>query len=287
MSLNRTTLFRPAIHPRDQRFGRGLKQERWWLNSDPIATAFYNAMSVTFPRGEAFFVESVRAFRDGTPPQLHDEINAFIKQEVNHSREHVAFNNRAIDSGYDISKLEADVIEMLDRTKGRPPIVDLAATMALEHFTAMLAHELLANPKHLAGGEASTRQLWRWHALEEIEHKGVAYDTWLHATRDWSRLKRWRLKSLMMLLVTKNFVHGRTVGILELLRQDGVTGPRAWAGLFWYAIASPGMLRRLIPGWISYFMPGFHPWTHDDRDLIKLHASDYAAAIMPQMSEAA
>ncbi len=281
------TLFRPAINPRDERFGRGLKQERWWLNNDPIATAFYNAMSVTFPRGEAFFVESVRAFRDDAPQQLKNEISAFIKQEVNHSREHVAFNNRAVDSGYDIAPLETDVVEMLDRIKGRPPIVDLAATMALEHFTAMLAHELLANPKHLAGGETSTRNLWRWHALEEIEHKGVAYDTWLHATRDWSRSKRWRLKALLMLLVTRNFIRGRVQGILELLRQDDITGPRAWFGLAWYALGTPGMLRRMILGWISYFLPGFHPWKHDDRALIKLHESEYAAAVTPTLRQTA
>ena len=81
-----------TITPRDRRFGRGLRQARWWMRGAPIATAFYNALSVTFPRGEAFFVESVRAFRDGVPPKLEREINAFIKQEVMHSREHVSFN---------------------------------------------------------------------------------------------------------------------------------------------------------------------------------------------------
>ncbi len=55
--------------------------------------------------------------------------------------------------------------------------------MALEHFTAILAHQLLADPRHLEGAEKETADLWRWHAVEEIEHKGVAYDTWLHATR--------------------------------------------------------------------------------------------------------
>lgn len=274
--------FRPTIVPRDARFGRGLKQERWWLNNDPIATAFYNAMSVTFPRGEAFFVDSVRAFRDGAPEQLTREINAFIKQEVNHTREHIAFNNRAVDSGYDIAPLDADVAEMLNKTRGRPPIVDLTATMALEHFTAMFAHELLANRKHLNGADAATRQLWQWHAVEEIEHKGVAYDTWLHATRDWSRIKRWRLKALLMILVTRNFVRGRIKGMLELLRQDGLSGMRVWAAMFWYAFGNPGMLRRIVPGWLSYFMPGFHPWNHDDRALILRYESDYAAAVLPQ-----
>ena len=98
--------------------------------------------------------------------------------------------------------------------------------MALEHFTAILAHQLLANPKHLAGAEQEAADLWRWHAVEEIEHKGVAYDTWLHATRDWPRCKRWKVKAKVMLYVTRNFVVDRTAGALELMRQDGVTGAR-------------------------------------------------------------
>lgn len=271
-----------SITPRDRRFGRGLKQDRWWMGGDPIGTAFYNALSVTFPRGEAYFVESVRAFREGTPPKLEKEINAFIKQEVVHSREHVSFNKRVVDAGYDVRKLEQDVIDSLEEIKGRPAIVDLAATMALEHFTAILAHELLADPRHLAQADEQSRELWRWHALEEIEHKGVAYDTWLHATRDWSRFKRWRLKSLLMLLVTKRFFHHRTTGILELLRQDGLTGPKVWARMAWYAFGKPGMVRKILGAWISYFLPGFHPWNHDDRKLIALADSEYQDALLPQ-----
>ena len=87
-----------AITPRDLRFGRGRAMKRWWLNDDPFATAFYNALSVTFPKGEAFFVDSVRAFRDGAAPKLAGEIQAFIKQEVLHTREHVAFNRHVTDA---------------------------------------------------------------------------------------------------------------------------------------------------------------------------------------------
>ena len=95
-----------TITPRDRRFGRGGEYRRWWLNNDPIATAFYNALSVTFPKGEGFFIDSVRAFREGTPPRLEKEIAAFIKQEVIHTREHVAFNRHVTDQGYDIAPLE-------------------------------------------------------------------------------------------------------------------------------------------------------------------------------------
>ena len=99
-----------TITPRDRRFGRGLAQDHWWMGGDPVATAFYNALSATFPKGEAFFVESVRAFRDGTPPRLAEEIRAFTTQEVMHSREHVAFNKRAVEAGYDITPDRKSVV---------------------------------------------------------------------------------------------------------------------------------------------------------------------------------
>ena len=199
-----------------------------------------------------------------------------------HTREHVAFNRHVTDQGYDVAPLERDLDAALALTKGKPAIASLAATMALEHFTAMLAHQLIANPKHLAGGDEQAAALWRWHAAEEIEHKGVAYDTWLHATRDWSRWQRWKIKSIVMVATTIKFFQGRRRGMLELLRQDGLTGPKVWARLAWYAFGNPGMARKILGAWIAFFLPGFHPWNHDDRQLIALAESDYAAAVLPR-----
>ncbi len=257
-----------TIMPRDRRFGRGARTERWWLGGDPVGTALYNALSATFPKGEAFFVESVRKFREGAPPRLAEEIRAFTTQEVMHSREHAAFNRRAHEAGYDLALLEERVDRRLELVRSKHPIVSLAATMALEHFTAILAHELLRSPRHLAGADAETAAMWRWHAIEEIEHKGVAYDTWLHATRGMGRFRRWKIKAKVMLLVTRNFIVDRTMGTLELLRQDGIVGPRAWARLLWFAWVRPGMMRKIFGAWASFFRPGFHPWNHDDRALI-------------------
>lgn len=267
-----------VITPRDRRFGRGHTRSRFWLNGDPIATAFFNALSITFPRGEAFFIDSIRAFRDGAPDRLAGEIAAFITQEVAHSREHLAFNRQVIDHGYDVTLLDRDVIDLLDLAKGRPAILNLAATMALEHFAAILAHELLRDDRYLAAADHEAAALWRWHAIEEIEHKGVAYDTWRHATRDWSRAKRWRVKAFMMVLVTRHFLHHRARGMIELLRQDGITGASAWGGLLRYALVRPGMLSRVAWPWLLYFLPGFHPWNQDDRALIARAQSDHAGA---------
>lgn len=257
-----------TITPRDRRFGRESRAGRWWHGGDPVATAFYNAMSATFPKGEAFFVESVRKFREGVGPRLAAEIKAFTTQEVMHSREHVAFNKAVSEAGYDMSPLEERVERRLALVRSRPPIVSLAVTMALEHFTAILAHQLLGNPRHLANADSESTALWRWHSIEEIEHKGVAYDTWMHATRHWPRARRWKVKAKVMLFVTRNFVVDRTLGSLELLRQDGITGPRAWARLFWFAYVRPGMLRKILGAWADFFLPGFHPWNRDDRALI-------------------
>ncbi len=265
-----------TITPRDRRFGAGRAAPRWWHGGNPYASALYNALSATFPKGEAFFVESVRAFRAEADPKLAGEIKAFTAQEALHSREHLAFNRRAEDAGYDIAPLERQVDVRLDITRSKPPVVSLAATMALEHFTAILALELLADPRHLAGAEQETADLWRWHAVEEVEHKGVAYDTWLNATRDWTRWKRWKVKSLVMLYVTRNFIVDRTTGTLELLRQDGITGQRAWSGFLHYALVKPGMLRKIAGAWFKYFLPGFHPWNEDDRALIATFEATYA-----------
>ena len=279
--MNAITLPTPAeltITPRDRRFGRETAAPRLWHGGCVEATAIYNALSTTFPRGEAFFVESVRAFREGAPPRLAGEIKGFTTQEAIHSREHDAFNKRAADAGYDLSKLEAQVEKRLAVTRGKPPIVSLAATMALEHFTAILAHQLLADPRHLEGAEKETADLWRWHAAEEIEHKGVAYDTWLHATRHWTRWKRWKVKAKVMLYITRNFVVDRTAGALELMRQDGVTGLRAWARLLWYLWVRPGMFRKIAGAWGKFFLPGFHPWNEDDRGLLRSYEASVAPA---------
>lgn len=269
------------ITVRDRRFARGLKARRWWLNGDPVASAWMNALSATFPRGEAFFIEAVKAHREGANPKLEAEIRAFVKQEINHTREHIAFNKLAENAGYDIKAIDERVRQMLELTKGRPAIANLAVTMALEHYTAMMAHEFLANPAHFDKADPEVRAMWQWHAIEEIEHKGVAYDTWIHATREWSAWKRWKVRSLVMISVTGRFFKNRWVDSLNLLAQDGITGWKARWGLFKYLTVSPGVVRRIFPAWLAYFKPGFHPWDHDDRALIRKYEGEFTDALMP------
>ncbi len=269
-----------TITVRDERFNRNATPRRWWAG-EPFGTAWHNALSATFPRGEAFFIEAVKAHREGADPQLAEEIRAFVRQEINHTREHIAFNRLAEDHGYDIKAIDQRVADMLAMFKGRPEYLNLASTMALEHYTAMMAAEFLGNPNHFKDADPEVRAMWEWHSIEEIEHKGVAYDTWNHATRDWSKWRRYKVRSLMMLIVTARFFKHRWEDTLELLAQDGITGWKAKWGLFKYLTVKPGVVRRIFPAWLAYFKPGFHPWDHDDRALIGKYEGEFEAALMP------
>ncbi|MDE1467874.1 metal-dependent hydrolase [Aurantiacibacter sp. D1-12] len=270
----------PGITVRNRRFGRGVERKR---GVDPVASAWFAALSASFPRGEAMFIEAVKAHRHSVPPKLAAEIRDFIRQEVNHSREHIAFNRAVADAGYDLTAIDARVKSLVDMTQSKREIVQLAITCALEHFTAIFAHEFLRDPDSIVSAGMGDVQLWLWHAVEEIEHKGVAYDTWLHATREWSDWKRWRMRCLIMVLVTYRFLKNRATDSVELMAQDGITGWRAKWRLFKYLVGTPGILRKIFPAWLSYFKPGFHPWDIDDRDLIA-RWDDEQALVFPEQA---
>lgn len=256
------------IHKRDLKFGRDLPPPRWWHSGDAGRTAFFNALSSTFPVGEKFFMTSVRHFRDDTPQPLRSQIDDFIYQEAMHSREHVVFNRQAQDVGYDIAPLEDRARRTIAWVKQRSPIQQLAATCALEHFTATLAHDALANPEHLAGATGETRRLWQWHAIEEIEHKAVAFDTYLHAARHMSRPRRWLKRSSVMIFATVRFHYVIFRNTADLLRQDGCNDFATWRRLIGYLYGRSGLLRALLKGVLIYMRPGFHPWDIDDRQLL-------------------
>lgn len=257
-----------TIHKRDLKFGRDLPPPRWWHSGDAGRTAFFNALSSTFPVGEKFFMTSVRHFRDDTPQPLRSQIDDFIYQEAMHSREHVVFNRQAQDVGYDIAPLEDRARRTIAWVKQRSPIQQLAATCALEHFTATLAHDALANPEHLAGATGETRRLWQWHAIEEIEHKAVAFDTYLHAARHMSRPRRWLKRSSVMIFATVRFHYVIFRNTADLLRQDGCNDFATWRRLIGYLYGRSGLLRALLKGVLIYMRPGFHPWDIDDRQLL-------------------
>lgn len=271
-----------TINPRNLLFGRGKAAERWWNGGDPIATAFFNGLSVAFPQGEAFFIESVRYFRGSVAAGQVQQIDDFIRQEAAHSREHTHFNRQVEDCGYDVSEIEAELTEGFAQTKNNAPIVNLMLTVCLEHLTAIFAHQCLASDSHFTGAKPEHVRLWRWHAIEEIEHKAVAYDTWLAATQRLSAFKRWKFRSLVMLTVTEDFVRARFRNMRRFFRQDGIDTTSTWLKTLSYLFIYPGMLRRMLPAWLGFFRPGFHPWQHDDRNLLRRTEAELGLAVKPR-----
>jgi predicted metal-dependent hydrolase len=258
-----------VITPRDLRVGDVKGSERWWHGGDPAATAFYNALSASFPLGERFFIESVKRFRHCADGRLSRQIDAFVMQESIHSREHIAFNAVATDHGYDLSRIDAFLKQRFQWARSRGALEQLASTIALEHFTAIMAHEALSNPQHFEGTPDSIQRLWRWHAMEEIEHKAVAFDTYLAATRSMSGMRRWLLRCHVMFISTVLFLHEIAFGAREFFRQDNVNTPRMWLRFLRYVFVKPGLMRRVLGAYFSYYRPGFHPWNIDDRGLIR------------------
>lgn len=247
---------------------RGTATPRWWHGGDPIATAFYNALSATFPQGEMFFIEAVRRYREQTDPQLQEQIAAFVQQEALHAREHVAFNRLIKDGGYEMAAMDAYTRHRLEIARARHPIGQLAMTVALEHFTASMAHHLLRDADPMPGAPPDVVKLWQWHALEEIEHKSVAFDTYLAATKNLSALRRWTIRCQVMLLVSFLFWRSIFRHMADFLRQDRLHTPGSWLRVAKFLLVKPGLARRILLPYLSFYRPGFHPWQHDDRALI-------------------
>jgi predicted metal-dependent hydrolase len=267
-----------TIHPRDIAFGRSTPVPRWWLDGDPIATAFYNTLSASFPQGERFFMDALRPYRNVVGGRLGEQIAAFTAQEAVHSREHLVFNNTMAGKGFDFEHIDTYLKKRFDFGRKLPRLNRLCATIALEHFTAILAHALLTGGNDLAGAPDELRRMWHWHAIEEIEHKSVAYDTFLAVTQDYSPLRRWSMRCMSMIMATIMFLQYLRFGVREFFRRDGIDTPESRRALRRYLWHKPGLMRRAAPAYFAFFKPGFHPWHVDDRALIAQVEASLAAA---------
>ncbi|MGH8493997.1 MAG: metal-dependent hydrolase [Moraxellaceae bacterium] len=270
MASSRKTF--PAILPirRDVRFK--LPAERisdWHSSAGPVFTAFLNTFSIVLPVGERFFIDSVRAYRDQiTDPELKKAVTAFIGQEAMHGREHEDYNSALFARVPIAPKFERFVFKLLSGlTKHMPRPIGLSGTIALEHFTALLADGVLREPRVTEGAEPHYAALWRWHALEETEHKAVAFDVWEAVMG--RGLASYSLRCFGLVLATVVF-WGLVIPVfLEVLREEGkLTDLKGWQKFFRYTMGDIGLLRIQLLDYADYFRPGFHPWDHDNREFL-------------------
>lgn len=252
------------ITPRDQNFSFADIETRDWLGGDTFRSLVFNALSITFPAGERFFIRSVKAFRgDVRDETLQTQVAGFMSQEAMHTREHVRYNQRLAEHGYRATLLHEETeARFAFAQKHTTDLQRLAATCALEHFTAILAEELLSEPDLLEGAREAYRDIWLWHAIEESEHKAVAFDVYQEVTGG----KGYWLRVRTMLMVTLLFLHHMRRIFNVMLKDMGLgRSLRARLRLNWVLWGRPGLFRRMMLRWATYFRPGFHPWDHDNR----------------------
>ena len=254
-----------TVTPRNIRFDTSSAKGAAWMGGDPVATAVFNALSLTFPDGERLFMDAVRHYKGQLTGKLADDAQAFIAQEAIHTREHVGLNAGLDRTHYPIDAIETEMRGRLAFLRTRGPMAMLGVTIALEHFTAMMADLFLDNPELWADTPQDIVRLWQWHAMEETEHKAVAFDVFLAATRDWTPKQRFALRRRVMLLSTFFFTRNITQYASMLLVADGENPLLARIKVLNYLFGKPGLFRKSWRAYGDWFRPDFHPWNHDNR----------------------
>ena len=260
-----------AIRPRHPTFDLEEALAGDWVGGDPFRTAFFNAMSLSFPSGERFFIDAVRAFEDEIEePGLGEAIRGFAGQEAVHRRIHQGYNETFCRGrGYDLDELEAPMLEGVEWARENvSPLGQLAFTVALEHLTATLAAALLEDRSAaLVGADPRVAEVWRWHAAEETEHRSVAFDVYVRVGGCPKRLRK------TLWPATVNFLSDNFRAVRAMLRHDG-HGSLAFTRGLWHLFGWPGVLRRAVPAWAAFLRRGFDPGKSDGDALLALWNPD-------------
>jgi predicted metal-dependent hydrolase len=236
---------------------------RHWIAGDAFRTQLFNALSMTFPLGEQFFIDSVRACAGAVAdPGLRAAVRAFIGQEAAHRHLHAQYNRQLEAQGLRFV-IEPVLQFRLRRSRHVTPQSNLAVTMAYEHYTAMLADGTLRHPAWLADATPDMRLLWTWHAVEEAEHKSVAFDVYRAGGHGYGLRIAWYLYVGIMFAID---ITAQTLHNLHRDRQ--LFRLRTWTCAARFLFGRSGLLRHALPQWLAYFRPSFTPWDCDNRALI-------------------
>ena len=236
---------------------------RHYFANSPVMSHLLTALSSTFPIGEQFFVHSVRNVRDKVQDEnLQAQIAAFIGQEAMHSKAHAEFNAAWRSEDYNLDRFQAWLARKNDYVKNLHPKIQLAITCAFEHFTALLGGYILRHPEVLATLDEDAAKLWVWHAIEEIEHRAVAFDVYQAVYGD-DKIRRMIMRS-----VTTGFASLTLYSATRLFLQDKKKSlPKVGGNIFGFYLLGK-MFLQLVPEYLAYFKTDFHPSEIDYTKLI-------------------
>ena len=235
---------------------------RYWFAGDPFLTRMFDALSLTFPDGERYFIQSVRLFRDQIQdPDLKQRVADFIRQEAQHGIAHDKMNQIMKDQGMPVDQF----IQRLNKVfkfelKYRSPQYNIAMTAAAEHLTALMAETFYGEKETLQDAHPYVRALFAWHAIEEMEHRDVAFDV-MQQVGNVPEVTR-----KMALVLTTGLMFGFTLYRANvMLRCDGFNRTQRLKmnvrGLQWL-FGKQGKLRKMQSQYRDWFKPDFHPSQH-------------------------
>lgn len=247
---------------------------RHWCAGDAFRTALFNALSMSFPVGEQFFIDSVRngfkALPSDRQERFRTEVQGFIGQEATHRRLHALYNEHLEKQGL-VNDWAGRAQQRLKLLEGMDPRHLVAITAANEHFTAILADWLLANPDLFGDQDPRLATLWLWHSAEESEHKSTAFDLY----RALEGSEGWRITWFRR--ITLIFLGDLLRQTLNNLRHDGALWRwRTWKSAASFLFGRRGLVRQTWRPWRKYLQPDFHPsqqesgqarrWLNEHRD---------------------
>ena len=247
-------------HPRTRRirFRFDADYGRYFADDDMVLSHFVAELSASFPPGEESFIRSVRRVSDQlTDPQLKRRVAGFIGQESTHGQEHRRLNEKLIALGYRIAwRDSAPMRDKQLRSEARmSPLVHLAATAGMEHYTAVLAERILSSRQiQSIPGTPEVWQLLNWHALEELEHKSVAFDVYRAVGgTEFTRI------TTMALLIAVSIPTILLLTALSLARDPVARRHPLRLLREGRALLRGPFFRGLLRDLLRYLKPGFHP----------------------------
>lgn len=252
------------IKPRHMNFDFEKIETPHWYNDNPILTTYFAAMSATFPDGEQMFIDAIRLFRDQiSDPTLQAEIKGFIGQEGHHGHQHRKANRHLASLGIEVVAEEERFARLLKIiTRSSSPAQRLAVTVAVEHMTAVFAEYILTYPEALEPFHPIVVELLNWHAVEEIEHKAVAFDVYMQCVGDRKLLKREMVRFLIGFHVFITFAQ-----IQMLYKSRTLPKLRHFRGFYTFLLGKNGMIRKSRKSIVEFFSDDFHPWNTDNSHL--------------------
>jgi hypothetical protein len=235
---------------------------RFWFAGDPFITRMFDGLSLVFPDGERYFIQSVRLFRDQiTDPDLKRRVADFIRQEAQHGIAHDKMNRVMKDQGMPVDQFLQRLNKIFKfELEKRSPQYNIAMTAAAEHLTALMAETFYSHKNTLRNAHPYVRALLAWHAIEEMEHRDVAFDVMQQVGNVPEFLRK------LTLVWTTGLMFGFTIYRANvMLKYDEFTVLERMKmnikGLPWF-FGRKGCMTQMSAQYRDWFKADFHPSQH-------------------------